>query len=115
MARFIELKNNVVVNTIIAEQEFVDTLPNSENYRLVNNEDVSIGWTLETDNLYYPPKPYPSWIWNSTENWWEAPVALPEDNMACTDEHCKCSVWNEATQTWDRLHRTKETTWTFDE
>lgn len=39
------------------------------------------GFTYDTTNdLFYPPKPYATWVFN-TEAWnWEPPIAYPEDD-----------------------------------
>jgi len=55
---------------------------------------ASIGSTYdEENNVFYDAKPYDSWILN-TSNWvWEAPVAYPNDD--------NFYIWNEETQSWD--------------
>lgn len=112
MALYAKLKNNIVQNVIIAEQDFINTLEDKESYRLLNNENVSKDYTYnEAENFYYPPQPYPSWIWNNEQSQWTAPIPMPEDDMLCDEHTCKCCVWNEATRTWDRLHRTQEEDW----
>jgi len=48
----------------------------------------------ETNDVFYPPKPYESWTLD-TDTWlWVAPVDLPND---ADNEY----VWNENTQSWD--------------
>ena len=48
----------------------------------------------ETNDVFYPPKPFESWTLN-TDTWlWVAPVDLPDD---ADNEY----VWNENTQSWD--------------
>ena len=55
---------------------------------------ASIGSTYDEENdVFYDTKPYDSWILN-TSNWvWEAPVAYPNDD--------NFYIWNEETQSWD--------------
>ena len=53
--------NNVVINVIVADQEFIDALPNSAEYVLATG-DAGIGWTYNFDTQefvapYRPPKP----------------------------------------------------------
>ena len=116
MANYVKLKDNVVVNSIVAEQDFIETLEDKDTYKSAGNQLVSVGWTFDTtNNIFYPPQPYPSWSWSNDTLQWEAPIPRPDDDMLCDDTHCKCTVWNEATKTWDRLHRTMEENWTFDE
>lgn len=47
----------------------------------------------EENNVFYPQKPYDSWVLN-TDTWsWEAPVAYPDDTI----QH----QWNEELQEWE--------------
>ena len=53
--------NNVVINVIVADQEFIDALPNSAEYVLAPG-DAGIGWTYDSATQqfiapYRPPKP----------------------------------------------------------
>jgi len=43
-------------------------------------------------NAFIPPKPYPSWVLNTTTCEWQAPVPYPDDG--------KAYVWDECTQSW---------------
>tara|TARA_R100000005_G_C4990343_1_gene197815 strand:+ start:1941 stop:2309 length:369 start_codon:yes stop_codon:yes gene_type:complete len=56
---------------------------------------ASIGFMYDSENdVFIPPKPYPSWVLNSS--WiWEAPVAYPDDGSVY--------VWNENKQSWELL------------
>ena len=59
----------------------------------------------ENNNLFYPKKPYPSWILNTTTASWhspvgDAPVLTEEDNAAYL-----WYEWNEITQAWDKKER----------
>jgi hypothetical protein len=45
-------ENNVVINVIVADQEFIDNLPNSAEYVLLT--DGGIGWTY-VDGVFVPP------------------------------------------------------------
>lgn len=46
---------------------------------------------------FIPPKPYPSWLLNTTTYQWEAPVPYPDDG--------KAYHWDEATQSWMPIPR----------
>lgn len=43
-------------------------------------------------DAFIPPKPYPSWLLNTSTCQWEAPVPYPEDG--------KVYVWDEESQSW---------------
>lgn len=57
---------------------------------------AGIGYSFDPAALpngaFIPPKPYPSWLLNTTTYQWEAPVPYPNDG--------KNYVWDEATQSW---------------
>ncbi len=56
---------------------------------------AGIGYTYDAANdVFYAPKPYPSWIL-STSTWlWEAPVAMPTDGGY---------IWNEELGNWSSV------------
>jgi hypothetical protein len=57
---------------------------------------AGIGYTYDaTNDVFYAPKPYPSWILNNTTWTWEAPTPMPTDDKRYT--------WNEATTSWDAV------------
>ena len=54
-------ENNVVINVIIADQKFIDGLPNSAEYVLASN-NCGIGWTYDPKTQefiapYIPDRP----------------------------------------------------------
>tara|TARA_Y100000361_G_C11105838_1_gene314746 strand:+ start:193 stop:564 length:372 start_codon:yes stop_codon:yes gene_type:complete len=57
---------------------------------------AGIGYTYdETNDVFIAPKPYKSWVLNTTDWIWEAPVALPSND--------KEYEWNEETTSWDLI------------
>ena len=57
---------------------------------------AGIGYTYdETNDVFIAPKPYESWVLNTTDWIWEAPVALPSND--------KEYEWNEETTSWDLI------------
>ena len=77
---------NVVENVIVAEQDFIDSLPDSNFYKLgefpiiakkprANIEDVY----LPELNVFVKPKPYESWILDENYDW-QPPIAKPLKN-----------------------------------
>ena len=99
MAHFakINLDTKLVEQVIVAEQEFVDKLPDtwiqtSYNGNIRKNY-AGIGHTYDsTRDAFYAPQPYPSWILNEDTCQWEAPVAYPTDD--------KIYKWNEDELNW---------------
>ena len=45
-----------------------------------------------TNDVFYAPQPYPSWILNKNTWLWEAPIPYPTDG--------KLYYWDETTKTW---------------
>jgi len=82
-------ENNLVVNVIIADDNFINSLPDKDSY--VELTDGGIGWSYNGNN-FIPPQPYPSWVLNETTRRWEAPIPYPPDN--------KRYFWNEESLSW---------------
>jgi hypothetical protein len=97
--------NKIVEQVIVAEQDFVDTLPGiwiQTSYNThggvhllggtpLRKNYAAIGYTYDVDkDAFISPKPYNSWILNEETCLWEAPVAKPEGNY----------VWDESIVNW---------------
>ena len=57
----------------------------------------------EDNNLFYPKKPYASWVLNTTTASWHSPIGDVPDDL--TDEEKAAGtryVWNEADKSWDK-------------
>lgn len=63
---------------------------------------AGIGYTYnETLDAFIPPKPFNSWVLNSTTADWESPIGpAPELTQEQIDSRSFYS-WNEETQSWD--------------
>jgi len=65
---------------------------------------AGIGYTWDEDNnLFYPQKPYASWVLNTTTATWHSPIGDAPDDL--TDEEKAVNthyVWNEDGQSWDK-------------
>ena len=58
---------------------------------------AGIGYTYDAQNdVFYAPKPFPSWVLNNTTADWEAPVAMPV-------EEGKRFAWNEEAGAWEEV------------
>jgi hypothetical protein len=112
MAHYAKVNNNIVEQVIVAEPEFfetfVDTSPGtwiqtSYNTRAgvhtlggtpLRGNYAGVGYIYDSINdVFYTPKPFPSWTLNESTWLWEAPIAYPTDD--------KQYNWNESTQSWD--------------
>jgi hypothetical protein len=112
MAHFAKVKDGIVTKVIVAEQEYIDNVVETEagtwvqtSYNThggvhslggtpLRKNYAGIGFTYDANkDAFIPPKPFDSWTLNETTCLWEAPVAYPTDGQRYT--------WNETNQTWD--------------
>ena len=65
---------------------------------------AGIGYEWDEDNqIFWSPKPYASWVKNTTTARWDSPIGDAPDDL--TDEEKAAGthyVWNEAGQSWDK-------------
>ena len=117
MSHFAKVTDGKVTQVIVAEKEFFDTYVDSTpgewiqtsyntrggvHYGQDGNPDggvalrgnyAGIGYTYDrTNDVFYAPQPYPSWIISAPDWTWKAPVAMPTDGKKYT--------WDEATTSW---------------
>jgi len=111
MSHFAHVLDGIVTQVIVAEQEFIDTLPDAESWvqtsyntrggqhpegRPLRKNYAGIGYTYDEDrDAFIPPKPYASWLLDEDTCFWIAPVPYPEDG--------KRYAWNEQTLSWDEI------------
>jgi len=69
---------------------------------------AGIGYIWDEDNqIFWPPKPYSSWVKNTTTASWDSPIgAAPElteeqDSQNKAGTHGWYYQWNESGQSWD--------------
>ena len=113
MSHFAKVCDGKVTQVIVAEKEFFGTFVDSSpgtwlqtSYNTHGNQHpegrplrgnyAGIGYTYDaTNDVFYAPQPYPSWILNNTTWLWEAPVAMPTDD--------KKYKWNESITNWEEV------------
>lgn len=94
-------KDNKVINVIQAEdEEFIKTLGSSyiETFEseTVIGARADKGYTYDASKkAFFPPQPYPSWVFDEKTNTYEAPVTYPTDS--------KQYKWNESSKKWDEV------------
>ena len=75
-----------VTNVIEADQEFVDTLPDSDYWIASDTAMIGDTYNAETGVFIYP-QPYSSWTLNTSTNEWEPPLPKSDDgNLYRWDE-----------------------------
>jgi hypothetical protein len=114
MSHFAKVTDGKVTQVIVAEKEFFDTYVDSTPgewiqtsyntqggvHRLggtpLRGNYAGIGYTYDrTNDVFYAPQPFASWVLNKTTWSWEAPVAMPTDG--------KMYSWDEATKSWTEV------------
>lgn len=110
MSHFAKVLDGKVTQVIVAEPEFFQTFVDSSpgewiqtSYNTHGNQHpegrplrgnyAGIGYTYDrTNDVFYAPQPYTSWVLDQTTWTWKAPVAQPTDG--------KPYKWDEATTNW---------------
>lgn len=111
MSHFAKVRDGIVVQVLVAEQEFFDTFVDSSpgewiqtSYNTrggvhalggtpLRKNYAGIGFTYDrVRDAFIPPKPYASWVLNENTCLWDAPVAYPDDGKRYT--------WDENIQQW---------------
>ena len=128
MSHFAKVVDGIVEQVIVAEQDFIDTLPDSDAWvqtsyntrggkhyaRNTHDEDGGValrknyagpGYTYDTTrDAFYAPQPYPSWLLDEDTCYWDAPV--PHPNKDATEENPgdgKLYEWDESIVNWKEL------------
>ena len=110
MAHYAKILNGIVQKVIVAEQEFFNSFVDDSagewiqtSYNTLHNQHpnntplrgnfAGIGYIYDaTNDVFYPPQPFKSWMLNKTTWTWDAPVPMPEDD--------KFYTWDEDTTNW---------------
>ena len=111
MSHFAKVTDGKVTQVIVAEKEFFDTYVDSTpgewiqtSYNTqggvhklggtpLRGNYAGIGYTYDrTNDVFYAPQPYASWVLDNTTWSWKAPVAMPTDDKKYT--------WDEAVKNW---------------
>jgi hypothetical protein len=110
MAHFAHIKDGIVDQVIVIDQETLNTgswgnpsewVQTSYNThggqhpegRPLRKNYAGIGYTYDaTRDAFIPPKPFASWLLNEDTCLWSAPVAMPTDG--------KMYTWDEETTSW---------------
>jgi hypothetical protein len=112
MSHFAQVKNGIVEQVIVAEQDFIDSLPDKDDwiqtsYNTLGNRHLLGGTPLRgnyafvggiydaKNDVFYTPQPFPSWVLNSSTWVWEAPTPMPVDG--------KVYKWDEESRSWAEI------------
>jgi hypothetical protein len=106
MSHFAEIIDGVVQRVIVAEQDFIDSIPGQwiqTSYntrggqhpegRPLRKNYAGVGYVYDSvRDAFYAPQPYPSWGLDEDTCLWQAPVAYPADNGQYS--------WSEESLSW---------------
>lgn len=123
MAHFAKVVDGVVVEVLVADQQFIDSgyvgnpaqwiktsyntrggiyytpgtnTPDPDQSKALRKNYAAVGGTYNPQlDAFIPQKIYPSWTLNTTSCLWEAPVPMPNDGSQY--------IWNEQTQQWEKI------------
>ena len=118
MTHFAKVENGMVTQVIVAEQDFIDTLPDKNlwiqtsyntrgntHYDQDGNPDggialrgnyAGVGYSYDAEkDVFIPPQPFPSWVLSPSMYIWKPPVAMPDDGNAY--------YWDESTVSWKQI------------
>jgi hypothetical protein len=115
MSHYAKVNNGLVEQVIVAEADFFDTFVDSSpgqwiqtSYNTHANQHpegrplrgnyAGVGYTYDaTNDVFYAPQPFKSWMLNKTTWTWEALVPLPANADTVAYK------WNEETTSWDEV------------
>jgi len=111
MSHFAKVENNIVTQVIVAEQDFIDILPDKSLWiqtsyntsggkhpegQPLRKNYAGIGHTYDRErDAFIPPQPYTSWQLNNITCLWDSPTPYPTDG--------KIYTWDEPTISWKEL------------
>jgi len=85
-----------------------NTHSSGDNSKAFRGNYAGIGFIWDEDNnMFFPPKPYASWVKNTTDARWQSPIgdapALTAEQTSQNEAgtHSWSYVWNESGQSWD--------------
>ena len=107
MAHYAKVKDEIVLQVIVAEADFFDTFvdtepgkwiqtsyntrggvhyepnsntPSSDQSKALRKNYAGVGFVYDSDkDAFYEPQPYPSWTLNNSTCIWEPPNPKPDD------------------------------------
>jgi len=85
-----------------------NTHKSGDNSKAFRGNYAGIGYTWDEDNnIFWPKKPYASWVKNTSTAQWSSPIGDPpalteeQESQNTAGTHKWGYDWNEANQSWD--------------
>jgi len=92
----------------ISSKHYTDGEESADQSKAFRGNYAGIGYEWDEDNnIFWPKKPYASWVKHNESASWKSPIgdapALTEEQESqnTADTHLWGYVWNEANQSWD--------------
>lgn len=89
MKTFAEIENNIVVNIIIADDNFILLQENPLSFVEYDVENIACIDGQYTNGIFIMPKPFVSWLLDANNDW-QPPTPKPEGNY----------YWDEESLSW---------------
>jgi hypothetical protein len=100
MSSFAHIIDGVVVNVILATQEYIDSQDSlfieyeDDDNNVIKNIIAGRGYTYdEVNDVFIAPQPYDSWSLDNNYEW-QSPVAKPDDFDT------RIYIWDEENLSW---------------
>ena len=78
------------------------THSSGDNSKAFRGNYAGIGYTWdEDDQIFWPKKPYASWVKNNSEARWQSPIG-DAPALSEAEEETHVYNWNETDQSWDK-------------
>lgn len=120
MAHYARVQNNLVIQVIVAEQDYIDSYngdlcgewiqtsyntrggvhydpqtgkPSVDQTKALRKNFAGLGYTYNRElDAFIPPSPYNSWVLNEDTGLWEPPTPIPDMTKHYT--------WDELSTSW---------------
>ena len=91
-------------NTWSGKHYKTDNTLSDDQSKAFRGNYAGIGYIWDEDNnIFYPKKPYASWVLNTTTATWHSPIGdAPDDLTAEEIASNTYYAWNEVGQSWDK-------------
>ena len=114
MSHFAKIKNGVVQQVIVAQQDFINTGVVGDSFEWIQTsyngnfrkQFAGVGYTYDRVNdVFIQPATYLSWVLDESFDW-QPPVSKPADYVTSPptgESGGHGYIWNEGTKAWDAV------------
>ena len=109
---WIQTSYNTQGNKHYTQNEEGVSVESADQSKAFRGNYAGIGYIWDEDNnIFWPPKPYPSWVKNTTTAGWDSPIGAAPALTAEQQSQIEAGThrwgydWNESGQSWDLTDR----------